>query len=239
MSPPEIQYSRNVGRYRFTSGKRKGRFVSFNEVKTVFQTRIGQYQEQAHTIADQLFNRKIDLAAFTRRISNLYKRAGEDGYILGKPDDNTGSNDRRRIGNFMRRQNRKFRDFVTEIDNGELSEAMIRHRLNLFFNKSNELYEEGVRQQRFSVGYRWERRRLTVAEHCNPCILYAARGWVPINSLPRVTEQCDCMANDKCYFEFSRAAQPPTNRQSIQTIEGYSFSDVVYSTLKEVIKLID
>lgn len=47
-----------------------------------------------------------------------------------------------------------------------------------------------------------ERRVLGDAKHCRQCPEYAARGWMPLGSLPAIGARCDCHGQCACSFLF-------------------------------------
>ncbi len=46
-----------------------------------------------------------------------------------------------------------------------------------------------------------ERRVLAAVEHCVDCVEFASRGFVPIGSLPGISDSV-CLTNCKCHFEY-------------------------------------
>jgi hypothetical protein len=67
-------------------------------------------------------------------------------------------------------------------------------------------YEDTRRRAMRANGATLERRVLGPAQHCDPCVSYAAMGWQPAGSLPGVGEACDCHSNCHCSFSFSGEA---------------------------------
>ena len=59
------------------------------------------------------------------------------------------------------------------------------------------VHREGAR----AGGFALERRVMGLANHCEDCPPLAARGWVPIGSLPGIGETA-CRWNCYCHFEY-------------------------------------
>ena len=234
MTIPEIKYFENTGRYKWTHGKKKNKFMSDIEVRDIFDQRLDKYKERVEQISQQLFDKKISIGAWSQRVGDLYKKAGTEAFMIGHPTELNAS-DKGIMGAFVRTQNRRFKEFLTKIRAGDLSEAQIVDRAKKYISKANEMREEGRRRHMQNVLYIWETRKLAVAEHCPSCLRYAARGWVPIGTLPRITEDCECQSNDKCYFKYSRKRTRPTSRTSsigIMTLEGYKMTDIIKTKQK-------
>lgn len=105
------------------------------------------------------------------------------------------------VANELIRQFRYFAGFVGEIARGELSEGEIRRRMAMYQNAARSAYFEGYRNAARRNGYTQERRLTSAAEHCEDCLSYAAQGWQPIGTLPKIGES-QCLSNCKCRFEF-------------------------------------
>jgi len=213
-TPPDFQWNKTVQRYQFASGASKGRFVNPEQVRNLTQKAIDQQKESAQNLVTRLINREIKVSEWERESAQLIKQASIWNYSLGIGGvGRLEAKDYGIIGNRLRAEYQYLRRFSQDILDGELSEAQIRARIELYFQKSRNLHERGRLEGHQDNGYLWERRIKPALESCSPCIRYKDMGWRPIGSLPNACEQCDCQSNCKCYKEFSDdETQPENNR---------------------------
>jgi hypothetical protein len=101
------------------------------------------------------------------------------------------------------------RGFSEKIRDEGMGESQFLARLELYINKANGTRQIAVQASHKQEGYIWERRYLRAVENCRSCVSYAAMGWQPLGSLPAPTERCECQANCKCYFKFSKNLNKP------------------------------
>ncbi len=205
----EIEYDRKTQRYRWTENPSKGQFVSNQQVRALINKSIEQKKERVRAITQQLFDEEIKLSEWEKETAKLLKTTAIQNYAIGKPGD-LSLKDYGRIGNHLRSQYGYLRKFSREIRTGKLSQARISARIELYFNKTRFDYESGHSAIHAESGYRWERRIKPARESCLSCIQYNDMGWQSIGTLPKPTQQCECQANCKCYFEFSKSREKPT-----------------------------
>lgn len=91
------------------------------------------------------------------------------------------------------------RDIATNPEQWLNGRAISRMRLYLYAEWGT--MEGFINQQRQAQGYTEERRVLGQADHCPDCIAYAAQGWQPIGTLPRIGDSV-CVTNCQCIFEY-------------------------------------
>ena len=109
-----------------------------------------------------------------------------------------------RVGRTLRDEYAYLRQFARDVEAGRLSSAQIAARARLYSNHIQTSFWRGRDALRREQGYRFERRRLNPAEHCDDCKGYAAQGWQPIGTLPPPGVDSVCRANCRCTFEYSR-----------------------------------
>jgi hypothetical protein len=199
-------FEKSTVRYR---NKRTGRFVSESRLRALSQEAIAESLGQGRVLSGDLFAGRITLDEWERSMAQEIKSLSLQTYKLGRGE--MTARDYGIVGNQLRRQYQYLRNFSLEIAQGRHSEAMIRSRADNYFQKSVAFYEKGKREAFSSSGAKWERRLLGSQEPCAQCPGYAALGWQPINTLPNVTEACDCRAKCKCRFEYSFSQFRPTN----------------------------
>lgn len=214
-------------RYRYTSGRNKGKFVSEGKVRSLLRSYLKQEKKKAQEKTQELFDNKISLREWEKWQAEQLKRIAIQTYKIGNPTLGTVATDPGDysvIGNYLKSTYIYLRNFSNEIKAGELSQAQIMARIGLYYEDQNFMAEESKRKSHKTAGYRWERRKLAMAEHCNDCISYAGMGWQPIGTLPAITTQCQCRANDKCHFEYSNSFFSPTMEAFISSGFGDSKS---------------
>lgn len=106
------------------------------------------------------------------------------------------------LGGKLNYEYRRLEMFASDILAGNLSEAQIRARVALYGEASKVAYHRGEMLAKLGAGYTEERRRTSPAEHCDDCLTFEARGWVPIGTLPEPGEQSACMRNCRCFKEY-------------------------------------
>lgn len=218
MPNPNFAFDVNTQRYRYTSGRNKGKFVSAGRVRSVLRSHLKQQKELAVKDNQKLFDGEISLGDWEKSQAKRLKSLSLQVFKINNPSLGKSENDASDygfIGNYLKSTYLYLRNFSQEIGNGKLSQAQINQRSGLYYEDLNYLLEEAKRKSHQRALFLWERRILAIAEHCNSCVGYAALGWSPIGSLPKVTTQCECRANCKCYFEYSKSLSRPVNNQSI------------------------
>ena len=204
----DIEYDRATQRYRWTEHPNKGKFVSAQQVQSLVNKSIEQKKARILEATQKLFDEEIKLSEWERQAAELIKTTAIHNYAIGKPGKLT-FRDYGRIGNHLRSQYGYLRKFSRDIQKGKLSEAQIKQRIQLYFNKTRSDYETGRSAIHAESGYRWERRIKPALESCTDCIIYKNMGWQSIGTLPKPTQRCECKANCKCYFEYSMSREKP------------------------------
>lgn len=92
--------------------------------------------------------------------------------------------------------------FASEMAGGDLSEAQIRMRMELYEQAPWSTYWAGTTAVMAAVGFTEERRVLGHAEHCADCETWASFGWQPLGTLPEPGEQSVCRSNCRCHKEY-------------------------------------
>lgn len=198
-----INYSFNETSQRYYD-KTNGRFVSRNQVKEAVSQNVFSKQQLASDIAQAYNAKEITNVEFEQLMSKLIKNNYIQNYKIGKPNLTAGDNEfiRQRLVDeytYLRR-------FVTELPN--LSQAQITARARLYFSNLSS-FDEGSRRSYRQAGWVWEKRNTSIAEHCGDCVYYASLGWQSIGTLPSVATRSACLANCKCFFEFSKSITRP------------------------------
>ena len=113
----------------------------------------------------------------------------------------------RLLADGLRTEYRYLQGFANDILAGRVSAPMALARVKLYAEAIRGSYWEGATIRQEKQGYSMMRRRLDEqAAHCDDCIRYAARGLVPIGSLPLPGQRCECRSNCRCFVEYKRGA---------------------------------
>jgi len=82
-------------------------------------------------------------------------------------------------------------------------------RISMYGESVRGSYWEGASIRQGKQGYTLMQRILdSQAKHCQNCLDYAARGIVPIGSLPLPGQRCECRSNCKCRVKYLRQQAP-------------------------------
>ena len=202
------QYDRNSQRYRST---RSGQWISQSKMDALTGKWVEQQREKVQEIGDRLIDGTINVAEWEKETAKALKQAHLGEYVLGKGGLRRMTQaDYGRVGARLRGEYDYLRGFTEAINNNEVgSVEQFKARLDLYVNKTRTTYELGRGEAHLADGFLWERRVLSAAEHCASCPVFAAMGWQPAGTLPRIGEDSECRGNDKCSFEYSRSALRP------------------------------
>lgn len=198
---PGYRYDRRVARYR---SEVSGRFISWRDVASALNEYLRVGTDRISSISERLINRNITLADWIMEMQKEIKRSHLVAAALGKGGwDRLTAADFGRVGASIRDQYRFLRQFVEQIQVGQqkLNGRLI-WRSQLYVRSARAFHTEFERKQVSSAGYSEERRILGQAEHCEDCIEYASRGWVPLGTLPEIGIASKCRQNCHCHFEY-------------------------------------
>ena len=198
-----INYSFNEKSQRYYD-KTNGKFVSRNQVREAVNHNLVNKQQLAINIAQAYNSKEITNVEFEQLMAKLIKTNYIQNYKIGKP--NLTASDNETIRQRLVEEYTYLRRFTNEL--GSLSPAQITARARMYFSNLSS-FDEGSRRSYRQGGWVWERRKTSIAEHCGDCVYYASLGWQPIGTLPPVATRSACLANCKCYFEFSKSITRP------------------------------
>lgn len=226
----EFEYVKSAQRYRWKDSKK---FVSAKLVEKLTVAHSDQMAGRVKGLTRKMLDGDLTVDEWERQVLDDVKEVMVQRYRLGKGGDLDAS-DRGKLGSQLRFNYDKFWTFRQKVIEGELSEAQIFARAQLYVNKANWAYAAGRTQAHKNAGYIWEQRIKPATESCMECIVYNLMGWQPIGSLPERTEQCTCQANCKCYKEFSDSVIKPSNNAftSPNPLNPVSLESAVLTTPK-------
>ena len=196
---PTFRYETSTQRYRYTSGLRKGQFVSEEQIIKLTQSVIASNKQSVMKVADSLIGGKINLAEWEKQTVIALKEMHIQSYLLGRGGlKNITPNDYNIIENKLQSEYKYLRKFAQDIINVGMSSAQFAARLNLYLESAQGTYELGRFHAHLTAGYNWEKRIRTKTESCDDCIMWAGMGWQPIGSLPNRGEKCQCRSRCGC-----------------------------------------
>ena len=120
-----------------------------------------------------------------------------------------GSAEYGRIGQRLRAEYTYLQGFVRDLLDGRISAPMATARISLYAQSVRGSYWQGTEMREQQRGFSLMRRILDAqAVHCADCLGYAARGIVPIGSVPMPGVRCACGARCKCSVKYFRQQAP-------------------------------
>lgn len=176
-----ITWNPTQARYR---DSHTGRFISRETVLGYVRESIVASGNVTQTLAQQVAGGQLSsrefLTVFKTEVKDEYIRQ----YIAGRGGlGSMTQSDWGTVGQMLKTQYAYASGFAGEI--GNLSEAQIVNRANMYIESANQAFEAGYRKAIVTSGnFTEERWMLGDKLHCSGCIENAGRGWVPIGELP-------------------------------------------------------
>lgn len=198
----EFVFDKKVSRYRY---KNSGKLASEKAILNLTSKRINQTKKEMKNLNDSLYDGSLNLEEWQKATSKKLKTLHIENSTLGKGGlKNMNDRDYSRVGGTLKNEYKYLQKLSKQIKNDEITEKQARERINRFTKRSRVSFFESQKITKEEAGYKWMRRRLSIAEHCQDCINYANAGWQPIGTLPQPTQACQCQANCVCYVEYSK-----------------------------------
>jgi hypothetical protein len=203
----EWSYDRNAGRYR----DERGKFLSQAAVQKLVDGRIGKLETQLKQFTRMLGNGSISLDQWQGSIREAIKAAHIQAAIIGHGGrGNMGSAEYGRVGQRLRSEYAYLQNFASDLLGRRISVPMALARIGLYAESVRGSYWLGTELRQQGQGYSLMRRILDdQAQHCADCLAFAARGTVPIGSVPLPGQRCECGARCRCTVRYFRQ-QPVT-----------------------------
>lgn len=200
------RYDPISGRYRGANG----RFLSQRAVEALVDGRINKLAAALRRYTDMLSRGDITLDQWQSSVREALKLTHVQAAIVGNGGKDTMVQaDWGKIGQRLRREYAYLQGFARDLLDGRISSAMALARIGLYAEAVRGSYWEGATIRQGKQGYSLMRRILdSQAKHCQNCLDYAARGIVPMGSLPLPGERCACRSNCKCSVKYFRQQMP-------------------------------
>ena len=198
----EWSYDRNAGRYR----DERGKFLSKASVEKLVDGRIGKLESKLKQFTRMLANGSITLDQWQGSVREAIKAAHIQAAIIGHGGrSGMGSAEYGRIGQRLRLEYDYLQRFAGDLLRGAVSAPMAISRIGLYAQSVRGSYWLGTELREQAQGYSLMRRILDdQAQHCSDCLAFAARGTVPIGSVPLPGQRCACGARCRCSVRYFR-----------------------------------
>jgi hypothetical protein len=204
-------WNANSQRYHYANGNKKGQFVREKDVARITEKAIEYELQAGNKITKDLLSGKINVSTWEQKTAQSIRNLAIYQYSLGiggiKQMD---WRDHAEISGKVNLQYQYLRGFSHDIIQGNLSEAQILARVQMYYNKTRHFYEDGRLEGHARNGFLWERRVLAAFHSCDDCVRYSGVGWVKIGTLPNPGENCQCRANCKCVKYYSKSPILPS-----------------------------
>lgn len=199
-------YDQRAGRYR----NERGRFLSQKAVETLVDGRIDKLDATLRRVTKMMAEGNLTLDQWQGSVREAIKAAHIQAAIIGHGGrDSMGASEYGRIGQRLRSEYAFLQNFANEILGGRISAPMAVARISLYAHSVRGSYWQGLELRKQSEGYGMMRRILDPqAQHCSDCPAYAARGIVPLGTLPMPGQRCACRARCRCTVQFYRQQMP-------------------------------
>ncbi len=189
-------WDRRSARYR---DRETGRYVAESRVLGAVE-HYGEYSaNNIGRLTERLNGGQLTIGQWQREVAQELKNAHLIAAMAGRGGrDAMTQADWGRVGGRLRWEYEYLNRFAQEIEAGKLSAAQIAARARLYGNAARKSYYDGRTAAARVSEYRYEQRFLQPGESCEDCVNYAARGRVPIGTLPEPGEGSRCRSNCNC-----------------------------------------
>ena len=150
------------------------------------------------------------IADTSKGLREAIKAAHLQAAIIGHGGkDGMGNAEYGRIGQRLRREYAFLQGFALDLLEQRTSAPMALARISLYAQSVRGSFWEGASIRKEKQGFSLMRRILDpIAQHCSDCLSFAARGMVPIGSVPLPGQRCACGARCRCSVEYFRQQIP-------------------------------
>jgi hypothetical protein len=202
----EWSYDQASGRYR----DERGRFLSEKSVQALVDGRIDKLDAQLRRFTRMLADGSITLDQWQGSVREAIKAAHLQAGIIGHGGrDGMGSAEYGRIGQRLRQEYAFLQGFARDLLDQRISAPMALARISLYAQSVRGSFWEGASIRKEQQGFSLMRRILDpMAQHCSDCLAFAARGIVPIGSVPLPGQRCACRARCRCSVQYFRQQFP-------------------------------
>lgn len=205
----EWSYDRSLGRYRDS----RGRFLSEAGVQKLVDGRIDRLDANLRRFTKMLAEGAITLDQWQGSVREAIKAAHLQAAMIGHGGrTGMGSAEYGRVGQRLRQEYAFLQGFALDLLEQRVSAPMALARISLYAQSVRGSFWEGASMRKEQQGFSLMQRILDpLAQHCQDCLDYAARGIVAIGAVPLPGQRCACRARCRCsvrYFRQQAATVP-------------------------------
>jgi hypothetical protein len=158
-----------------------GRILSNDEVRGLVDISIDAGEDVTGTLAGLVANDQLSAADWEERMREEIKDQYIAQYLSGAGGrDQMDSVDWGSVGGMIADQYRFLDDFADDVETGDLSEAQIAARSEMYINSSREAYERALLRSSPEHGWTEKAWGLSEVENCEDCIFLSSLGFIPV-----------------------------------------------------------
>jgi len=194
-------WDKKVGRYR---DQETGRFLPVDQVRKWANESIAASEDAASQLAKMAADGSLRASEINTTFRESIKGEYIRQYLVGIGGEGRMTQaDWGSIGGMLKEQYGHLDDFVKEIAAGNLTEAQIRVRMDMYINSAREAYERAQLKVAKNTDKKEEAWMLGQSEHCDDCLAYADEGWQPLGHFPSPgAGKTVCLTNCQCHKEY-------------------------------------
>lgn len=196
-------YDSETGRYRYPNG----RVVPWARVRSALDRVVAAYEARVEDLTARMVAGEISPLDWRRKMAREIRAVQSIAYMAARGGrDSMTAADRRAMGRRIADQIDYLNAFVAEVIRSEAPSDAWVPRASMYASAARGAYE-AARRESLGPGDADEERRVRHSrDSCPECVEYAARGWVPVGTLPTPGNSCTCISNCKCTIEYRRIA---------------------------------
>lgn len=194
-------YDPRTDRYR----SNRGRFVSRAQASAYIDRSINASKNVVGDLAGLAGKGEISPADFRERMKAEIRGEYIRQYLLGRGGlGSMTQSDWGVIGRALKDQYSFLGDFHDDLRKGDLTEAQISNRAQMYISSARQMYEKARTKTMGDSGRTEVRWVLSGGESCADCKALADRGWMEIGELKQAPSDgsTSCKSNCKCGLEF-------------------------------------
>lgn len=204
--PAQWVWVPSVQRYRDLS---TGRFLPRVQVLGYVDAAVAASSNASSLLGTYAAQGVLSPADFGDLFRQQLKQTYIQQYLLGRGGvSQMTAADWGSIGGMLREQGRHLDDLLAQLARGEISEAQLQARLQMYVNSSREAYERARARGMKSIGAAQESWVVdAAAENCPDCLALQAKGWVPVGELKHFPGDgnTQCLTNCQCTILYKDA----------------------------------
>lgn len=180
-----------------------GSFVSRRQILQLTERNLDSFKPELRSLAQDLFDDKISLAAWELKTAAKLKTGHIQSWALGRGGiDRLTPRDYGLIGSRLREQYIYLRNFAQAIRRGELTQAQILARLDLYTEAFYPTQQAAETEGHRLNGDLYYFNALAAGENCPGCITETNKGWQEIGKGVPIGSR-NCLIRCRCHWEYS------------------------------------